>query len=327
MAEIISLSSGRWEHLFLGANCHEDPERTAWGVAGQLLSHLAFLPALMYCIYMLAILCIVRDLRNLVDKKASSALRTVVVSTPASRAVPGAFVHLATQRYPRLPSSTLHAILAWNQRDPSPMLIWTATYLIIAAAVSLLYHGCQAANVCKLGNFVTMHTLDHISANYIISIMIMNVMERFNVGWIVTSGSIYLFCVILLEFAFPCSYIVSIFTILVGVLFFLLNVIVVREGRLDDFARYRAFDMVLALFFCGSGIAFYMNGDYSIAHPLWHAFSGLGILATQTGSNADLPFSPTFLQFLVVLPLLVWDGILLPGYQFWPRTYLGADPM
>lgn len=330
MAAVETLASTRWEHLFTGEDCHEDPERTGWGIAGQLLSNLVILLPIMYCIYMLAILRIVRDLRLLAEEKLPGMLRVVVSDDggaskgAGSVEVPTEVLRLAMQRYPQLPRKTLQVLLSWNQRDPSPLLIWSATFLAIATVVSIIYHGCQAADVCKLGNFVTVHTLDHISANYIVSILIMNFMERFNLGWIITSGSIYLFCVILLEFAFPCSYIVSIFTILVGVLFFVLNIIVVREGRLDSFARYRWFDIVVSFALCGFGILLYMSGDYSVAHPLWHALSGIGILAAQTGSNADLPFSPTFLQFIFVSPLLIWDGILLPGYQFWPRTYIGT---
>ena len=327
------MAETQWDVPFSSGNCNEEPDDNIIVVMTMLLSNLSLLFAIIYCFYMKAVLTISHDFNKLVETHDPALLHLhrypqsnpyTTEDLPLARtnpqSVPTQFIDLAQYRYPTPNTETLAHIISSKGRNPSPQMTWNSVYFAMRMIVSFVYHSCQVAEFCSFGGLDVVHPIDRISANYLVSIIIIMFVERFNTNWIVSAGSFYFLFSILLEFTFPCSYISTVMNIIIGTLFFMLNLIVIREGRMDHEDRFSYRDIGISGILCTAGITLYMLDHYSYTHPPWHLLAGLGATAALTGTNRDLPYSPTFFELLRKSPRIFMDGILLPGYQFIPRT-------
>lgn len=334
------MTSVTWDSPFTSASCSEELDDNPFVIVTMILSNLALLLVSMYCQYLLGMLSISRDLRRVLQDKQITIIKTEEsyiepgfiwnydnnkpLYQPIARVRPHIVspdaVRVGKERYPSLDRYTIACILSWNGRDPSPQLLWNTIFVNLAMFVSIVYHSCQVADICPVGPFPVVHTLDRITANYLVSLIIMMFSERYSTKWIASSGIIYFLSTVLLEFLYPCNYVSTIFNIFVGVLFLILNIITLKEGKMDRSDRFYVPDIIMSFAFCTIGITLYMLDHYSYTHPPWHLLSALGILAAHTGTNRDIPFSPTFIESIKVVHYWTYDGVLLPNYLFNIRT-------
>lgn len=343
------MSDPRWDTPFKIAQCVQQPDDNGFVVATMLLSNLFLLLPVAYCLYVLSFLRLHRDIHNLLEEIDPGLLRYIhTAAAPITKSIPSApsvnqyspidafhqgyrihdpdhakILSLVSSRYPSLPLELISSIIRWKGKDPSPLLHFSMIFCSIAGVISFIYHSCSSAGFCQLGDFVITHTMDRIYANFLVSTSILNFVERYSYSRIFGTGAVYLMATIVLEFTFPCDYISAVLNIVSGIWLIMFDIHVNKEGEMDSLDRFYIPDLVLGSSFCGTGIILYLFDEYySYTHPPWHILAALGITAFVSGTNRDIPFAPTFTQFIKIFPWLCYDGIFSLSYRFTPRTEL-----